>query len=137
VSAARNIVPAVTGNDRYSLPPVRRGRIFCSPWCGHDCTWAAHEQAHRRAAALAGSLGPNWTPRVWENLGWHFCARHATQPIEIHASGDGFICYANLSPQFLGEGRTAPAALDDALRKARDLVAGLRASLVELGALQR
>lgn len=135
MSAREIAVPAVTGNARFALPPVRRGAVFCSPWCGSGCTWAAHEKAHERAAALAASLGPNWTPRVWENMGWHFCSQHATLPIEVHQhEARRFMCYANLKPQFLGEGSSARAALQDALGKARAAAEHLQSTLAAIEA---
>ncbi len=52
--------------------PVRRGTVYCSPRCGGNCTWAAHQKAHKDAEALARRMGEGWEPDVWENLGWHW-----------------------------------------------------------------
>lgn len=52
--------------------PVRRGRIYCSPACGGDCTLAVFRAATAAAEKLAVKLGEGWEPRVWENLGWHW-----------------------------------------------------------------
>ena len=52
--------------------PVLRGKTFCAPACGNHCTKAAHDKAQQDAKALAKRLGPEWKPRVWENLGWHY-----------------------------------------------------------------
>jgi hypothetical protein len=50
---------------------IRRGEIYCAPFCGGRCTWAAFEVATARAEGLAKQLGAGWVPVVWENLGWH------------------------------------------------------------------
>lgn len=55
--------------------PLRRGGVFCSPACGFKCTVNAHDRARREGEALAASLGPGWTPRVWENCGWQYEVR--------------------------------------------------------------
>jgi hypothetical protein len=58
-----------------SWKPRRRGDIYCAPACGASCSYASYVQAKQKAAELAKTLGPGWTPRVWENLGWHYEAR--------------------------------------------------------------
>jgi hypothetical protein len=35
----------------------------------------AQRDAEEMAAALNAELGGGWEPYVWENLGWHYCAR--------------------------------------------------------------
>lgn len=52
--------------------PVLRGRFYCSPRCGCKCTKAAHDTAVKQSQELADKLGDGWTPRVWENGGWHW-----------------------------------------------------------------
>ena len=54
--------------------PVRRGKTYCSAWCGGGCTWLEYQAAKRRAERLAKRLGPTWQPGVWENLGWYASA---------------------------------------------------------------
>lgn len=68
-----------------SWRPVRRGKIYCAPACGVDCTLEDYTAALRNGAKLARALGPGWKPRVWENCGWHFEAIHATGFV-VHAS---------------------------------------------------
>lgn len=67
--------------------PVRDGDRYCSPACGGRCRFADYEAATAKAAELAARLtdhfGVEWTPRVWENLGWHYKAirgRHEVGP---------------------------------------------------------
>lgn len=61
---------------KRSWTPIHRGSTYCSPACGGEtkwgCTFAAWENAHLQAKALAKLMGPGWLPRVWENLGWHY-----------------------------------------------------------------
>lgn len=61
--------------EHFAQPPVRKGGIYCAPWCGGGCTWAAYVLATERAEALAQRLaltvGGEWKTRVHENLGWH------------------------------------------------------------------
>ena len=45
--------------------------IKCDPRCGRGCTQAQYDRVKRRAVALQKRLGPSWTIRVWDNLGWH------------------------------------------------------------------
>lgn len=55
--------------------PREQGGIYCAPACGHGCTKAEHQRAVDGANKLCALLGTNWTPRVWENLGWHYTAK--------------------------------------------------------------
>lgn len=66
--------PEVVGNDRYTPQLRRKGKVYCSPWCGIGCTRAAFERATREANELCALLGDGWRPRVWENLGWFYAA---------------------------------------------------------------
>lgn len=66
--------------------PVRRGAIYCAPFCGYRCTWAAFQKATRDAQALCKRLGKGWQPRVWENLGWHYSAIDASSYWKVNAS---------------------------------------------------
>lgn len=66
-----------------SWKPVLHGETYCSPACGGGCTKAAHDEATKQAAELAQQLGPGWSPRVWENLGWHFAVVSPCKRIEV------------------------------------------------------
>lgn len=124
------LFPEVKGNARYELPPIRSGSVYCSPWCGADCTWAAHQKAQKQAVVLARALGPDWRPRVWENMGWHHSAVHGSLSI---ADPDRFICFANLDPQFVGHGATPLEALADSIRQLRGTARRLRGAMRALG----
>lgn len=53
---------------------VRRGKIYCAPACGSNCTFAAFSKATELASKLCAKLGPEWEPRITENMGWHYRA---------------------------------------------------------------
>lgn len=69
-----------------SWDPVRCGDIYCAPACGGKCTWAAYQEAHKNAKALALMLGEGWAPDVWENLGWHYAAKTTDGLMKVHPS---------------------------------------------------
>lgn len=70
--------------DEKRWTPIRRGPVYCSPGCGFKCTWAAHQEAHRKGALLAKRLnekmGPGWKYEVWENWTWHYKAVFNPRP---------------------------------------------------------
>ena len=61
-----------TAKKELSWEPVLHGPFYCSLACGGKCTRKANVAAVRGAAAMVRRMGPGWTPRVWENLGWHY-----------------------------------------------------------------
>ncbi|HTG95752.1 MAG TPA: hypothetical protein VL866_24340 [Pyrinomonadaceae bacterium] len=135
-------------DELYSKGPVRRGPFYCSPWCGANCTIAAYDAACFKGKALAEQLGPNWKPRIWENMGWYYCAIDASGYWKVHAHeyADGDVHYT----AFLGEpgsaggkwaesGKTPQAAIEKTKHVARAALRELRkvidASLVNSGEL--
>jgi hypothetical protein len=66
---------------------IRTGTIYCAPSCGFKCKWAAYEQAVIDASELAKSLGDDWEPRVWENLGWHYSVETRDRRVNLHPGG--------------------------------------------------
>lgn len=51
---------------------------------------AAHDKAQHDATALCLTLGganTKWTPRVWENLGWHYGAISPCGRIKVYPLG--------------------------------------------------
>jgi hypothetical protein len=101
-------------SERLRNTPVRQGSIYCAPFCGGRCTWAAYKKAKADAAALVKVLGDGWKPRVHENLGWHFSADKGVMRVSIY-KGDA-TCYLNTSPQFLGHSRSPRKAVAEALK---------------------
>lgn len=61
---------AVSSGHRWV--PVLRGDIYCSPGCGGRCKKADYDKAVEQAGFVAAALGHGWTPRISENLGWHY-----------------------------------------------------------------
>lgn len=111
-------------SQRLSWNPVRRGKVYCSPRCGGGCTWEDHRVAKMNAQQLAHHLnrtmGPRgWLPRVWENLGWHWCvvSRDGTMKVHPQSFGDGFTAY--FGPEghqyWTGSGTSAYQALKAAV----------------------
>ena len=107
-----------------SWKPRRRGAIYCSPACGHGCTYAEFERVTREAGELAKSLGPGWKPKVWENMGWHYKVVARGGTMKVHPSGPKPYHYT----AFLGEGDggrwaesapTAKQAIEDTLEVAK------------------
>jgi hypothetical protein len=104
--------------DRFlSLPAVRRGKLFCAPWCGRGCTWVEHQAAVAGAARLIGRLGPGWKPRVHENLGWHYEAISPCGQVKVSQSGTrSFTAFfgdaGRPGGRWMAYGRTPQAAVD-------------------------
>lgn len=96
----------------FGRPAVRSGPIYCAPWCGARCTWAAFQEATRRAKALAESLGDGWTPRVWENMGWHYEVVNGIIEVKTskHRGKTEYSAWCQSSPQVIGESCSTPQA---------------------------
>ena len=116
--------------DRWK--PVLRGKIYCSPACGggvqFGCTKWAHDAAVRNAAKLAARMGPEWTPRVWENLGWHYEAVGKGGYLKVsessQRSGGGWHAY-------LGEPGSGGRWTAFSTKSPEDVVALVRAQAAE------
>lgn len=113
-------------NERTT--PVLDGLTYCSPRCGFRCTRRAFDRATTEAAHLAHRLGPDWTPRVWENCGWHYEVSMLDGLVEVKPdlavgggtiSGnwkvEGYSCWIQMDPQFIERARTP----EDAINKAK------------------
>ena len=121
--------------------PVRRGATYCSPDCGRGCTHREYRRATTGAAKLCAALGRGWTPRVWENLGWHHAAISPCKRIKVHPSGsrsvrDGWNAFLSNAGEsgglWVGHGRTAKGAVRDVVRIAKAEVARLAAMVAGL-----
>ena len=117
--------PSRAGAPRDGWTAVRRGHIYCAPLCGGGCTWAAFKLAEHAAAELAKKLGPGWSPRVWENLGWHCSVLDPTGALKVYVnhSGKGVITYsAHLGGEnggrWVKSGRTPRTAIRAVAREA-------------------
>ena len=83
---------------KLSWKPVRKGKIYCSPACGIDCTYVEYLNAVKGAKSLEKELGDGWTGTVWENMGWYFEAEHfeATHSSGIRVYPNGQLYTATL-----------------------------------------
>lgn len=122
----------------YSKRPVLRGGIYCSPWCGHNCTKATYDECVKESTALARRMGKGWKPYVWENLGWHYrvfkggSIAHHTGILEITVrAGCDYTAWIQTTPQFIVSSNDPKVAL----RKAVKLFDAHIANLLRLRAL--
>ena len=77
-----------------SWDAVEQGHQFCAPACGRGCTRTEHDIAEASAELLARMLGPDWTAKVWENLGWHYSVRSPCGSLTVHPGlGSSFIAF--------------------------------------------
>ncbi len=67
--------------------PVRRGRRYCSPGCGHGCTHKDYLSKKAAAAALCKQLGKGWKINLFDNLGWHYEAVHTETGMTVSKHG--------------------------------------------------
>jgi hypothetical protein len=110
----------------------RNGLIYCAPACGGNCTWAAFQAAKRNAAALAKACGPGYTPRVQENLGWHYGALSPCRRIYVYGERGSYSALlgeaGSFSGRYIGHGKTPKQAIVAVVEAAR-------ADLASIGAL--
>jgi len=115
-----------------SNKPVRKGATYCAPFCGRGCTWAEHQAAKKKAAALQKIMGHGWKPVVWENLGWHYKVVSNNEKLKIHPSvhlGE-IVAYT----AFLGEGDcggTWTARHKNPKQAATDVIQAAKAEVIE------
>lgn len=84
---------AIPLDDPKGWVPILRGKIYCSPRCGGNCTLAAFQAATVAAEKLAKRLGPGWTPDVWENVGWHYKVVSPCRRLKLHGPYSARDCY--------------------------------------------
>ena len=106
--------------------PVRHGDTYCSPACGGGCTWKSYQLAKKRAQELADYMGSGWTPKVWENMGWHYEARSTCERLRVKPllSTPGYHAFLNEpgklpGGRWVGDGDTPEQAVKNAIREAR------------------
>ena len=76
------------------------------------------------AKLLAQTLGPGWTTRVWENLGWHYAVRSPCGRLSVHPSfGIGFTAFLNepgkIGGKWAEHGDTPLEAIDATIKEAK------------------
>lgn len=118
--------------------PVDAGEIYCSPACGFKCKRYAYDRAKEEAWHLARRLGDGWEMEVWENCGWNYAVKRGVVHIHPrrHGSGisgqwkvEGYTCFIQTSPQFIGKGPNPEAAFSEALGKMQTAFDALTASV--------
>ena len=112
--------------------PVRTGAIYCAPFCGGRCTWAAYQKAKKDANALVKKLGAGWEPYVHENLGWHFAANKGVMQVVIHRDGVA-TCYLNTDPQFIARSKNPKMAVAAAIGALDAHIVSIKKQLKALG----
>ncbi len=98
--------------------PVRKGDVFCSPWCGRGCKHAAYERARKDGLVLARRMGEGWSATVWENLGWFYLVQKGVAEIYPNSHGgivNSYTCFIQTKPQFLALAGRPEDALAEAL----------------------
>lgn len=137
--------PAFDEYDGWT-PRALPGGFYCSPRCGCRCTRAEHDKAQKDAATLAAQLGDGWTPRVWENTGWHWevakgpCAgdnRFDAGGVVVHRRRDGefsaefrsALTGTNTVTQFYADAATAEDAIGTVRQDVRTFISRIEADL--------
>lgn len=125
-----------------SWKPRLSGETYCAPACGYGCTVKAHEIAQRRAVELCRALGDGWTPRVWENMGWHFSAVSACGRLKVHWNGladcryHAFLGEGQTGGRWAEHGRTPQSAVRNVVKRGKEELAGIDALLRGLPVLR-
>lgn len=96
-----------------SWKPRRRGDVFCSPACGHDCSRSSYDRAMEHARRICRALGKGWKPAVHENLGWHCSVRRGEVRVTLSSCSGSKPRYFVQTDErgILGEGTTVQAAI--------------------------
>ena len=130
-------------------PPVWRGRVFCSSWCGFGCSRAAYDRACLEAAALVARMGYGWKSEIWENAGWYYRVVKGRTALYADTVGDNisgkwaissFTARITLAPlpdtvgplQFVHSADTPEDALRSAVETARVTVQRIGNALTEI-----
>jgi hypothetical protein len=119
-----------------SWKAVRRGARYCAPACGRGCLYEEFQRQTRAAKTVAETLGPGWTPKVWENLGWHASVVGLDGWLHVYFSlgfAEGFHAFLSSNGPTAGAGKwtapgkTARAAIRNVVRQAQAYVGPLAA----------
>ena len=122
-----------------SWKPRHKGNRYCSPACGHGCTWGEYQQARKEAKDCQRKLGKHWKIRVWENCGWFWAVSYG--PLSYHNGGTLFISDhpkingaepCGLWAGKLRSGQEPVAALYNALKRVHPKIRQLQAVEAEI-----
>ncbi len=107
--------------SKLSWKPVLKGKIYCSPACGGNCTLAQFNQVTKLAIALAKRLGDGWEPVVKENLHWFWCVHNKKACLTIWPgiTGDYSAWYEPGVKQWIYDAKTPEKAIKLAVNAAR------------------
>lgn len=106
-------------------PRKQAGGVYCSPACGSKCKRRDYDRAHADARAAAKTMSAGWTPRVWENMGWHWNIEKGVCSIHPSHFEERYTAYFNSTWQVLGYGSSPNEALGKAIREVRRRVRAL------------
>ena len=97
------------------------------------------KEAVARGKELVKILGPGWSHRVWENLGWWFEARYGKGELSVHEHEGKFYCMLSEIPGVGNPGwfcdksfRDPRKAVRETVRVARERLEG-KIGLVHIG----
>lgn len=111
----------------------RKGSVYCAPACGFDCKLSEFEEATAKATRLAKRLGKNFSPRVWENMGWHWSVTCGNVAIYPRNHGDGTTFSATYDNQVWTKNhKTAKKALIELEKLLQEEVAEKQSHLDEI-----
>jgi len=102
--------------------PRSLGNTYCSPACGFGCKRTDYDIVVLEAAALAERMGPEWMPRVWENLGWYYEVTKGVAVIHAHRYHGQILSYTaffNTVPQVVAHSREPEDALASVLKQSK------------------
>lgn len=120
----------MTDRKPLSWKAIRRGKQYCAPACGGGCTFEAYQKAKESAKRLASQLGPGWTYRVFENLGWHFNVLKGQITVRRNRFSGSYTAFFNARMhQTIGESRSPKKAIQNAVDSMTSYVQSLTTDL--------
>lgn len=118
--------------------PVLDGDVYCAPRCGFRCKKAEYDAAVAAADAVVRELGEGWSPRVWENMGWHSEVRRGSSTVRIDRRDGTFEAeFASIDKQYFAAGKTATNAVRCVLALAQDDLKTLERQIMNSGVVAR
>lgn len=83
---------------------------------------SSKQQVTQLANLLAQCLGKDWKPKVWQNIGWHYCADYKEGYLHVSPSWDGTKYYAMLSGSNYAHVGSLDWATDKMFKNPKDAV---------------
>lgn len=132
----KNQLDISTHIERWTPAEAGKGaaKTYCSPACGMGCLKSDYTHAMEKALELAHIMGDGWTPKVWENLGWHWGVEKGVTAIYgPMRKRDTYDVYINTSPQFIAHGKEPVETLTGLLVKMKRQINILSKEYSKLG----